>query len=562
MSPGPDTHADGSLPSPRPLRLEVEHGSARDRGGPELVACLTAPPGPDDDLRCHWPRAGWLQVRADRVGDLPAAWLREQFPGRLIYALPGSEAPDPRRDDRLRTAAAAGYDLVELEAERDLRPGLLAAIQPAQRLISWHGPAAGAAPLADRLRRLSAVAARFYRLVVVARYAQDALPPLELLRAAGRRDVVAFAAGEPGLWGRVLSAWMGAPLVFGTLGPDAAVSGEPSLARLVADFGLPGLPSVDRVFGIIGEQVGHSLSPRLHNAAYRALGVSALFLPFPVTTLAEFWRALVADGGLEERLGLSLGGLTVASPHKQDVPGLAAAVSRAARHAGSANLIYRRRAAWAAATTDPAGVLVPLAERGIAPAGRRAVVVGCGGSGRAIAAALHTAGARVVLSNRGRPRGEQAASRLGLPLVPLAALAAADFDLVVNATSVGREDEPLPFAVDRLAAGAVVVDLVYTRGATPLAEAARARGAVVVEGRQVLLAQVTRQFARMTGRDMPPDLAAGLLGLDGPTVAGRGVGADPGPPASAPPHPPAVEPFGFGETDAVYPGPWTMGPPR
>src|SRR5512142_149230 len=90
MSPGPDTHADGSLPSPRPLRLEVEHGSARDRGGPELVACLTAPPGPDDDLRCHWPRAGWLQVRADRVGDLPAAGLREQFPGRLIYALPGS----------------------------------------------------------------------------------------------------------------------------------------------------------------------------------------------------------------------------------------------------------------------------------------------------------------------------------------------------------------------------------------------------------------------------------------------------------------------------------------
>src|SRR5512142_2784141 len=126
MSPGPDTHADGSLPSPRPLRLEVGHDPARDQG-PELVACLNAPPGPDGaDLRRHRPRVGWLQVCADRVGDLPAAWLRERFPSRIIYALRGGDPTDPRRDDRLRTAAATGYDLVELEAERDLRPGLLA----------------------------------------------------------------------------------------------------------------------------------------------------------------------------------------------------------------------------------------------------------------------------------------------------------------------------------------------------------------------------------------------------------------------------------------------------
>ena len=137
-------------------------------------------------------------------------------------------------------------------------------------------------------------------------------------------------------------------------------------------------------------------------------------------------------------------------------------------------------------------------------------MVGCGGSGRAIAAALHAAGARVVLSNRGRPRGEMAAQRLGLPLVPLAALDPADFDLIVNATPVGQDDGLCPFAVERLAAGAVVVDLVYTGGTTPLVAAARARGTRVVDGHEVLAAQVTRQFAWMTGRTMPTDFAAGL----------------------------------------------------
>ena len=88
-------------------------------------------------------------------------------------------------------------------------------------------------------------------------------------------------------------------------------------------------------------------------------------------------------------------------------------------------------------------------------AGRRVAVVGCGGSGRAIASALSRAGLEVVLANRGRPRGELASRQLGLPVLELAAFSPADFGLVVNATPVGRAGGDLPFACDRLAAGAV-----------------------------------------------------------------------------------------------------------
>ena len=178
-------------------------------------------------------------------------------------------------------------------------------------------------------------------------------------------------------------------------------------------------------------------------------------------------------------------------------------VAPAALRAGSANLVYRRGGQWVADTTDPAGVLETLAGRGIAVAGRRAAVVGCGGSGRAVAAALARAGANVVLSNRSRIRGEWAARRLGLPLVDLASFSAVDFNLIVNATPVGRTSEELPFACDRLSAGTVIVDLVYAPRPTPLAVAAEARGACVIAGHEVLLVQATRQFEKMTGRIIP-----------------------------------------------------------
>jgi 3-dehydroquinate dehydratase/shikimate dehydrogenase len=163
-----------------------------------------------------------------------------------------------------------------------------------------------------------------------------------------------------------------------------------------------------------------------------------------------------------------------------------------------------------------------LGRRGLEAAGRRAAVVGCGGSGRAIASALAVAGAAVVLFNRSRQRGEQAARRLGLPMVELARFSAAEFDLIVNATPVGREGEDLPFACDMLAAGAVVIDLVYAPRPTPLAVAAAARGAEVIDGYEVLLVQASRQFEKMTGQIMPVEALAGRVGRDGAWPEARG----------------------------------------
>ncbi len=483
-------------------------------------------------------RAEWLLLRADRTGDWSSAWVRSIGPWRLIYALrtrahAGCADPgDPLRAARLR-AAAACHDLVELEAPHDLTLEILASIPPRRRLITWRGPAESGRALTARLEWLTGVDAAAYQLVVNCRRPWDGIAPLEMLHGSRRRDVVGFADGEAGLWSRVLSPLLGSPLVFGGL-DGACDAGEPSITRLVEDFGLPDPGPIALTFGIAGDPVAHSLSPRLHNACYRAMGIPAVFLPFEVDSFDEFWGELAASGVLE-RLGLPLLGLTVSSPNKEMAAATVPVVSPAARRAGAANLVYRRGGRWVADTTDPAGVLETLARRGIALAGRRVAVVGCGGSGRAIASALSRAGLEVVLANRGRPRGELASRQLGLPVLELAAFSPADFGLVVNATPVGRAGGDLPFACDRLAAGAVVVNLVYAARPTPLAVAAASRGADVISGHEVLLSQAARQFEKMTGRPMPLELAADCLNSRASKARARVPGEDRQPGSTADP---------------------------
>jgi 3-dehydroquinate dehydratase/shikimate dehydrogenase len=481
-----------------------------------LVATLDEPPATSDVLGRLPTGVSWLQVRADLVGDVPSAWLRDRFGGRLLYTLwspgrAGGDAGGPDRRKRLVAAAAAGYDLVELDAQTDLRGDVLGAIPPEKRLICWRGTAAGAPELASRFRVLSKIEARSYLLIVDARRAADGLAPLLFLRAAGRRDVTAYADGEAGLWSRILAPQLGAPMVFaGTRDGGPEISDGLSPERMIGDFGLPALPMIDRICGIVGTAANGSLSPSLHNAAYRALGYPALFLPFRVDVFEEFWREFVESRALGH-VGLRIQGFTVASPNKEAAAAMMKACGRAARSSASANLVFRRGPAWMATTTDPIGVLANL-ERRMLP-GRRAAVIGCGGSGRAIAAALRRSGAHVTLVNRCRERGEQASRLLGLPFALLARFSAEGYDLIINATPVGSRGDALPFDLRGVGHHTVVIDLVYAKGTTPLVESARASGVRVVEGREVLLAQVERQFTRMTGLAPPPGLMAERLGL-------------------------------------------------
>ncbi len=491
-----------------------------------VVASLTEPPAEDGrDLVALGRTADWLEVRADLVGDLDPDWLRTHFPGQLVYTLrSGCEggAFDGSRESRLRRIGEAGprFDRVDLEAERDLVPELLAQIPAARRIASWHGAPIDLQALQSRLAHVTSFPAAFYKLVPGAANAGEELAPLQLLAGSARRDVIAFASGEAGFWTRILAPHLGAPVVYGSASARAAAPGQPTVACLLRDFGFPDLPRIRHLFGLVGRPALHSLSPRLHNAAYRALGIPALYVPFDVAQFGDFWLEIVESEAIAG-LGLVLQGLSITAPHKEVAYAVAGATSPLSDRLQAVNTLTPRRGVWEGESTDAEGVVAALRARGVEPRGRRVVVVGCGGAGRAAALGLATSGAEVVLANRGPERGMAAAKSLGLPFVPLSELgdsAATDgaaFEVYVHATPLGRRSaDELPLPVARLGSGAVVVDLVYGETPTPLVTEARRRGLLAIDGREVLLYQAVPQFRSMTGQGLPLDVARQVLGLD------------------------------------------------
>jgi 3-dehydroquinate dehydratase/shikimate dehydrogenase len=485
-----------------------------------LIATLTTPPGEDlESSLGGFDGVDWLEVRADLVGDLDPAPLRARFPGRLLYTLRSRaeggafDGSGERRKKRL-IEAAARYDWIDLEVVRDLSPEVLKAIPPEKRLISWHGPPTSLPNLKSCFEKMHAVEAPLYKLVPTASQSGEDLAPLLLLDALERRDVIAFASGEVGVWTRLIAPRLGAPVVYGAAGEVPGAPGQPTIRRLRQDYGMPDMPPLKALFGIVGNPVFHSLSPRIHNAAYRALGIPAAYLPFHADSFGDFWLELI-EGGALEAFGLPIRGLSITAPFKEAALAVAGAESPLAERIGAANTLVWNQGVWEAESTDPDGVVLPLRERGIAVEGLRAAVVGAGGAGRSAAVGLARAGADVTLFNRGAARGEKAASDLHLPFRPLAELVPTEFALLVNATALGRsESDPLPFPVDGLGPGKVVIDLVYKLDApTPLLIAAAAQGVVVIDGREVLLDQARGQFRMMTGQDLPVELALRMLGL-------------------------------------------------
>lgn len=495
----------------REITPAVSHGVPARAASAQVGVALSAPPHPDGrELRALQGRAEWIELRADLIGDLNPAWIRRYFSGRILYSLRSAagggvySGPADRRRDRL-VAAARHYDLVDLEARHDLDPDLLRVIPEDRRRISWHSQPQDLAGLRRTFADISGVGAALYLLAPRASRLLEALPPLLLLKELDRPDVTAYATGPAGTWSRILAPWFGAPIVYGRTTESA--NGIPTVEQLFWDYGFPALPPLRRLYGIVGgPALSGSLSPRLHNAAFRALGMPALYLPFRTDSLPEFWDWM-SQGGLSG-LDLDFGGVTVAAPHKEDALRSVSPVSELAERSGSASVLHRAAGRWVGDTTNAAGVVETLRRARVALAGRVTAVVGCGGAGRAAAAGLSSAGAHVTLVDSDADLAARSGALLDLPHVPSGQFQPEGFSLLVNATPLAGE---APFPVDRVDPGATVLDLVYRPEPTALVTALRAAGVNVIDGWNVVLVEVEHQFHLLTGRQLPVGQTRALL---------------------------------------------------
>src|SRR2546422_3676401 len=279
--------------------------------------------------------------------------------------------------------------------------------------------------------------------------------------------------------------------------------------------------------GIIGDPVAHSLSPRMHNAAFHALQMNWRYAAFrvPAAGLSQALRGVVA---------LGMAGVNVTIPHKESAAGVLDELDDLARQIGAVNTVGVSGSRLRGFNTDGAGMLDALISDGGMPAsGRRWVVVGAGGGGRAAAFALAAAGAsRITVLNRTERKARNLADAVHraapgckvepAPLAPeTISRAVEDAEIVVHATAAtmsaamggGRADW-LQALARGLRQGMAVLDMVYTPAWTELLGAAKAAGAAAVSGLSMLVFQGARSFELWTGRPAPLDVMRQAVGLN------------------------------------------------
>ncbi len=257
--------------------------------------------------------------------------------------------------------------------------------------------------------------------------------------------------------------------------------------------------------GILLHPAGHTRSPAMHGAAYAALGIDAVYLAFdvPPARLAAALRGARA---------LGIRQLAISLPHKQAALAHVDELEDTARRIGALNTITLVGERWLGSNTDWIGAVRALeSERPLA--GARAVVLGAGGTARAVVFGLLARGAHVHVLNRHPERARLLASELGAQASgSLADLAHTPHDVLVNTTSVGLRDDASPVDAGALRAGTVVMDAVYEPLRTRLLRDAEARGARTLSGKWMLIHQAAEQFRLFTCREAP--LPALIEGFD------------------------------------------------
>lgn len=269
--------------------------------------------------------------------------------------------------------------------------------------------------------------------------------------------------------------------------------------------------------GIIGYPIEHTLSPQLHNAAFQALNLNWLYLPFSVKPEA----VKEAVFGFK---ALNFAGFNVTLPHKQAVAELVDALSPEAELAGAVNTVKINEGKLVGYNTDIGGFLASLKEIGLQPAGKTALLIGAGGAGLAVAVALAQAQIKkVVILNRTVKKAENL--RRKLSNLAIEALCLADFkeavdlreeiELVVNATSVGMAANPgLPVPVELITEKQLVYDLIYTPVETELIKLAKSKGCRTLNGLSMLVHQGALAFQIWTEKPAPIETMKKAVGLN------------------------------------------------
>ena len=427
------------------------------------------------------------------VGEAPAPVLATCRP---LWEGGGFRGPEAERRRVLERALAAGAALVDVEVEAPWAAEMLARARD-RIVLSHHTQETAETRLLAVAGRLAEARPAVAKLVVAANTLATAVPLRradELLRAAGVARSC-FCMGEAARATRLLAAANGAALVYAAADVGGGTAaGQWPLRILRDDLRLPRWRRQMQRYGLVGEPIGHSLSPAIFNAAFAERDEPALYLPLAGGPFAEVLAVAEAWG---------LCGLSVTMPYKQEAAAACRELSAPARRIGAVNTLTRRADGWHGDNTDGAAVRQVL-ERRVQLRGARVAILGAGGAARAAAVALLEAGASVCLLNRSEWRARRVAAELGCDAGPLQRLRRERWRIVVNATPVGLgSDDRTPVPGAWLRGGELLLEMNYRPRRTRWLREAAPLGCFVVEGIEMFLAQAAGQYRIWRGGEPP-----------------------------------------------------------
>lgn len=448
-------------------------------------------------------RLDYLQEPREAEGNLRQILLRLHSP-HAIATCRRTEAGGLFRGSAeqqiaiLTAAVRAGCQWVDLEIESLSRASssVFRQFRPAKVIVSYHNYRETTA-LGATYRRLARFPAQVVKIVSQARRLRDNVQILKLLKSQRGRGskLVALAMGASGIPSRLLALRWGCPFTYASASNHSSVAA----GQLPADsmrymYRVDHLDHRTQLYGIFGSRASSSLSPAMHNAAFQAKRVKAVYLPCETGDVADFL-------GFAREMGFQ--GFSVTMPFKRAILRDLDWVDPLAMKIGACNTVAVQRGKWMGWNTDAAAVIEVLTKR-LRLAGSRILVLGAGGAARAAAYALRAEGAEIFVAARREAAARRLARAISAQVVPWGSSNGLETDAVINATPVGMAPyvDGLPVDLARLRVR-VVFDMVYYPLETRLLAEARGRGLTTISGLEMLVAQGARQFEIWTGQAAP-----------------------------------------------------------
>ena len=493
-------------------------------------------------------QADLVELRLDSVRDPDVAGALRGRRGKVIVTVrprweggsfDGSEAERLRL---LTDAVNLGADYVDLEWHAGHPVSeFITRTKGRGIVLSMHDFTGMPTDLSDSVQAMRSTGAEVVKVAVTARCLSDCA---ELLRLGRHGKQVLIAMGDHGVATRVLAGRFGSAWTYAGSIHDI---GQLTVQSLLVDYRFRSISDSTRVYGVVARSVTHSVSPAMHNAAFRTANLDAVFLPLPATSAEDFVRFGRAIG---------IAGASVTMPFKVALCGHMDALCPVARRVGALNTVRVEDGRWMGANTDVSGFLRPLKSvsaftsitawgptprlLGSAPLAplspNRAAVLGAGGAARAVIVALVESGAQVRVHARDRAKAAAATNGMPVEIGPWPP-EPGSWDLLVNCTPVGMiphvDESPVPegFFLESVgpapAAVAsersetshrewgwgptsskrkIVYDLIYNPGTTRLLREAADAGCQTIGGLDMLVAQAQEQFRWWTGSEPAPDV--------------------------------------------------------